>query len=273
MISESFIEQWRMCAPWQTMAMIEQDLVLSRALVNLYNQPKIIQSLAFRGGTALNKLYLDRAARYSEDIDVVQINPEPIGDTIKAIRASLDDWLGSPKSKLTQRSAKLVYRYQAIDDTLARLKIEINTTEHFHIQPLKTIPYAVNSEWFSGRADIVTYHLNELMASKLCALHQRSKGRDLFDLWLVKSQGLIDLEQLLSLFEQYCRYAQHHITRAMFELSLSQKCQFKDFITDTTKLLTPDTDWDFEEALTMVRREIISHLPGKPWKGIKQVAS
>ena len=150
MISESLIEQWRIRAPWQTMAMIEQDLILSRALVNLYNQPKIIQSLAFRGGTALNKLYLNPAARYREDIDVVQINPEPIGDTVKAIRMALDDWLGSPKSKLTQRSAKLVYRYQAVDNTPARLKIEINTTEHFHIQPLKIVPYAVNSEWFTG---------------------------------------------------------------------------------------------------------------------------
>ena len=35
------------------------------------------RSLAFRGGTALYKLYLTPAARYSEDIDLVQVEAGP----------------------------------------------------------------------------------------------------------------------------------------------------------------------------------------------------
>lgn len=58
MIPENFIERWRPNAPWQTLAMIEQDLIISRALVELFNQPLIKTSLVFRGGTALNKLYI-----------------------------------------------------------------------------------------------------------------------------------------------------------------------------------------------------------------------
>lgn len=79
MISEIFIEQWRDKAPWQTLAMVEQDLIISRALIALYNQPKIRSSLAFRGGTALNKLFIQPPSRYSEDIDLVQLISEPIG--------------------------------------------------------------------------------------------------------------------------------------------------------------------------------------------------
>jgi len=63
MIPEVYIEQWRKNAPWQTLAMIEQDLVISRALVALYQQPKVRECLAFRGGTALNKLYIQPAVR------------------------------------------------------------------------------------------------------------------------------------------------------------------------------------------------------------------
>lgn len=69
MIPESYVEQWRLNAPWQTLAMIEQDLVISRALVELFKQEMVRSSLVFRGGTALNKLYLESPARYSEDID------------------------------------------------------------------------------------------------------------------------------------------------------------------------------------------------------------
>ena len=106
--------------------------------------------LIFRGGTALNKLYINPPARYSEDIDLVQIKSEPIGKTIDAIRSVLDSWLGKPNRKLTERSAKLVYKFEAIDRTTAKLKIEINTTEHFHVQKPKTVSFSMDSEWFSG---------------------------------------------------------------------------------------------------------------------------
>lgn len=123
MIPNSFITEWRKNAPWVQDVQVEQDLVISRALVCLYNLPKVVESLAFRGGTALNKLFIDPPARYSEDIDVVQIKSEPIGETVRAIRSGLDHWLGSPKSKLTQRGAKLIYRYQAVDESTAKLKV------------------------------------------------------------------------------------------------------------------------------------------------------
>lgn len=106
MIPESFIESWRSHAKWQTLSMVEQDLIISRALVSLYNNPKIKDSLVFRGDTALHKLFVKPPARYSEDIDFVQTKAEPIGLTIEAIRASLKPWLGNPKWKLTERSAK-----------------------------------------------------------------------------------------------------------------------------------------------------------------------
>jgi len=273
MIPRNFIEQWRINAPWQTISMIEQDLVISRALVDLYRQPKITESLAFRGGTALNKLFIKPATRYSEDIDLVQINPEPIGETVKVIRGVLDQWLGQPKSKLTKRSTKLIYRYQSEANIPAKLKIEINTTEHFHIRPLKRTYYSVKSEWFTGYTDIVTYHLEELMATKLCALYQRSKGRDLFDLWLVRKQNLVNLNEVLAIFKEYNLHIGTHITRAMFEQSLSQKQDSKDFIDDTSPLLEFNSAWNFAEAFEMVMNDIVGKLPGEPWKGVEKIAS
>jgi predicted nucleotidyltransferase component of viral defense system len=90
MIPEQAIVQWRREAPWTANAMVEQDLIISRALVELYASPTIAERLAFRGGTALYKLHVRRAARYSEDIDLVQVQPEPIGDTLDLVRGVLD---------------------------------------------------------------------------------------------------------------------------------------------------------------------------------------
>lgn len=103
MIPEVFIENWRKTVPWQMTEQIQQDLMISRALVDLYNDPHVKDALVFRGGTALNKLFINPPARYSEDIDFVQKNADPIGQTIDAIRALLKPWLGDPKWKITQR--------------------------------------------------------------------------------------------------------------------------------------------------------------------------
>ncbi|MBA2651998.1 MAG: hypothetical protein H0U73_07020 [Tatlockia sp.] len=51
--SELFIQRWRQNAEWQTLAQVEQDLVISRALVNLYNEPHVREALVFRGTAAL----------------------------------------------------------------------------------------------------------------------------------------------------------------------------------------------------------------------------
>lgn len=77
-------------APWPDDAQIEQDLVLSRALVEMFQRREVAQALAFRGGTALHKLYVDPPARYSEDIDLVQRVAEPIGPVVNDLRATLD---------------------------------------------------------------------------------------------------------------------------------------------------------------------------------------
>jgi hypothetical protein len=79
MIPRAAITAWRPSAPWSTDAQVEQDLVLSRAIVEIFSDPTLASALVFRGGTALHKLFLAPAQRYSEDIDLVQAAPGPIG--------------------------------------------------------------------------------------------------------------------------------------------------------------------------------------------------
>ena len=76
MIPRDYITAWRVHAPWANDAQVEQDLVISRALVQLFRVPDLASGLAFRGGTALYKLHLTPPPRYSEDIDLVQVRSE-----------------------------------------------------------------------------------------------------------------------------------------------------------------------------------------------------
>jgi len=261
MIPEVFIENWRKMVPWRTAEQIEQDLIISRALIDLYNDPHIKDALVFRGGTALNKLFINPPARYSEDIDFVQKNAAPIGQTIDAIRALLKPWLGDPKWKITQRSAKLIYQYESANKIPAKLKIEINITEHFQVLPLKIAPFFMDSAWFKGAANIITYEMDELMATKLRALYQRRKGRDLFDLWYVTDRNLINLNRVFDIFSKYCTYSDVKVTSEKFLKNLELKKDHRDFHMDMSVLLPSKLHWDFDEAYQFVVDNVISKLP------------
>lgn len=60
--------------PGRNCHQVEQELIICRALVDMYSHQPLAESLVFRGGTALFKLHLS-PARYSEDIDLVQKRP------------------------------------------------------------------------------------------------------------------------------------------------------------------------------------------------------
>ena len=113
MIPRDYITAWREHAPWVQDFQVEQDLVIGRALVALFSDPVIAQALAFRGGTALYKLYLTPAARYSEDIDLVQVSAAPAGPLMDAVRDVLNPWLGTPQWKQTEGRVTFNYRFNS----------------------------------------------------------------------------------------------------------------------------------------------------------------
>ena len=90
MINRTAIQQWSKTAPWIDNAQIEQDLIICRALVAIFSDEFLASQLAFRGGTALHKLYLSPQPRYSEDIDLVQIHPGPIKPIMYRLGEVLD---------------------------------------------------------------------------------------------------------------------------------------------------------------------------------------
>lgn len=269
MIPRDFIAEWRAHAPWVSDRQVEQDLVICRALVELFSRPPVASALAFRGGTALYKLHLRPAARYSEDIDLVQVEAGPIGPVLEEVRAALDGWLGEPAWKQTEGRVTLNYRFRSEDvpPLGMRLKLEINTREHFTVLGHRTAPFEVASRWFTGRAAVPTFALDELLGTKLRALYQRKKGRDLFDLALALERAAVDRERVVACFSRYMEAQGERVTRAQFEQNLAEKRGDPVFTGDIGPLLAAGASWDMERAFETVLRELVAFLPGAPWRG------
>lgn len=269
MIPVAFITEWRSRAPWPEDAQVEQDLLLSRVLVEIFSDDALGAALSFRGGTALNKLHLEEPSRYSEDIDLVQLVPGPIGDIINPLQSLLRDLLGEASVSIRDSSTRLTYRVESEIEPVVplRLKIEIDTREHDPVVGLVKVPFAVRSGWFAGSATVPTYPLNELMGSKLRALHQRRKGRDLFDLWLVTDQEMIDPGEVVRCFLAYIARQGLTISRAEFEESLYRKMEDSRFLGDVKPLLRDEHRFEPEAAFRLVKRELIARIPGDPWRG------
>lgn len=104
------------------------------------------------------------------------------------------------------------------------------------------------------------------MGTKIRALHQRRKGRDLFDLWIVLRDNLIDPDMVLKVFLAHCNKDKQNVTRALFEKTLHEKVRFDDFRHDTLDLLANNNEWSFEHAYDVVKSKLVCLVPGEPWR-------
>ena len=128
-------------------------------------------------------------------------------------------------------------------------------------------PGRIRSRWFSGSSRVSTYALDELLGTKLRALYQRKKGRDLFDLWWASQQTEIDLDRVVQCFGQYLDADGLRVSRAEMEANLAAKLKDRRFVADLQPLLAPGIEWEPGVAAEWLADEITPRLGGDPWKG------
>lgn len=271
MIPERDILDWGKVVPWTDRRQMEQDLVISRVLVELFSDPFLNEQLRFRGGTALNKLHFPMPFRYSEDIDLVRTVHGPIGPVLNGIRDILKPWLGDARFKQSRISPKLMFHPDSSKPS-QNLKIEINTRETDACDGSRYISHEIENPWFSGAAAIHTYSREEMLATKLRALLQREKGRDLFDLAhaLNVFEGL-KIERVIECFLHYLEKSRIKISRAEAERRMFAKIDNPALLDDIMPLLPASdvrrtTDATVKTAFLEVFHSFVEKIPGKPWK-------
>lgn len=260
MIAKPYIAKWQEKSPWKQFYQVEQDLVISRALVEIFSDDFLRENLAFRGGTALHKLYLNPAPRYSEDIDLVQIKEGTIKPIMERLKEVITFFEEPRKTQVKGHGAKALYRFTSeYEDIMLRLKLEINCKEHFNILEWVEFPFTVESDWFKGSAKIRTYNINELLGTKLRALYQRSKGRDLFDLDLNME---LDIDEIIKCFKAYTTFStvNRPPSQKEFLMNMEDKEQYPNFTGDMEAILRSGVEYKQEKAFEWRKSELINNI-------------
>jgi predicted nucleotidyltransferase component of viral defense system len=259
MIPQANIIEWSNSVPWQTNEQVEQDLVICRALVEIFNDDLLATNLAFRGGTALHKLYLHPQPRYSEDIDLVQISEGPFGEIIDRLREVLS-FLGKPVRKQKENNNTLIFSFQSEMPPVQtlRVKVETNCREHFTEMGWIKKEFAVQSSWFKGNCSITTYYLEELLGTKTRALYQRRKGRDLYDLYKALTTATVDAKAIITCYNKYMQFSvEHPPTKKMFLDNMDAKISESEFLGDITALLRPTENYNSQVAYDLIKEQLI----------------
>jgi predicted nucleotidyltransferase component of viral defense system len=126
---------------------------------------------------------------------------------------------------------------------------------------LKEFRHTMDSGWFSGECTIMTYELEELLGTKLRALYQRRKGRDLFDLYQALNLHQIDTDKLIKCYQEYMQFVvDKPPTQKQFILNMDEKMKDKEFNADIMALLRPGIKYNNEMAYEVVNAELIEKL-------------
>jgi predicted nucleotidyltransferase component of viral defense system len=260
MIPQAALDAWRQKAPWPNEIDIEQDLILTRLIIDIATDPVLGEALAFRGGTCLHKLHAPRAPRYSNDLDYVRTDAGPVRHIMDSLRG-VASGVGLQESGYAQKRESVAMKFDAEPTGgigRIRVKVEINTRE---IEPFGGRihrPLRVDNPWFNGRADVLTFELEEIVGTKLRALYQRRKGRDLFDLWFALEKLAARDQLVVDAFAHYLRGSGLTVPRADFEMNLVAKLRHRGFRTDLDQLLiAPPAGYTVDHAAEIVQQRLI----------------
>ena len=258
MIPRPHITAWTPNAPWPNQDQVEQDLLLSRLIVEIANDGYLGRELVFRGGTCLHKLRISPPMRYSEDLDYVRRSDGGIGDLIGALRHIGERLEMKVNYEITKHpKVRFAAPFESGRGTM-RVKIEMNTFERSPAQSPEYVPFAMASAWFTGAASVQTFITAELLATKIRALYQRSKGRDLFDLWLGLTQLGLTGDDLINSFGPY---RPDGLTSDLAIANLTAKLDRPEFRNDLDLLTTQTpSDYDIDDAADLVIDAVLQHL-------------
>jgi len=235
-IPQSAITAWGVTRPWPNPAAIEQDLLLARTIVAIYSHDRLRSEFVFRGGTCLHQVFLEAPRRYSEDLDFVRTTHGGIGPIFDDLREVAEAIGLEVYGRDVTEHPKIRFRApsEADPQLMLRIKVEINTHETSPANELVTKPFTVTSDWFTGGTDVQTFAPEELVATKIRALYQRKKGRDLFDLWLALNEMGLDPDAILDAFAPY---RPEGYTSELGIQNLQAKLRDQTFLTDLDPLV------------------------------------
>ncbi len=98
------------------------------------------------------------------------------------------------------------------------------------------------------------------MGTKMRALYQRNKGRDLFDLWMGLTLGNANPTGIIECFQKYMEAESQSVSGKSYRQNLESKIKDTRFLSDVSPLIRSDTEYDAGIAMELVMNVVISKL-------------
>ena len=266
--------------PWPSQVQVEQDLLLCQAMVALFDDKFLQGQVAMRGGTLLHKVHLAPASRYSEDIDLVVVGDRPEGHIRRALNRVLSGALGTPKQsvwgdlKLAVRNTvkpsrvlRMTYAIPSLAEPGKNLEIvvEANVTERTPHLPVIKIPFEFPFRDSVIKSQVNGYDIHEMLGTKLRALFQRRRGRDLFDLYwaLTLAKPPVVPVKVIESFQHYLKLEGSVAGRSEFIGLLDAHLADRGFCSDMNQLLRAGIKYDPQESGEYVKTNLLALLPAR----------
>ncbi len=264
--------------PWPGRIQVEQDLLLCLAMVALFDDSFLQNQIAMRGGTLLHKVYLAPPSRYSEDIDLVVVGDRPEGHIRKALSRVLKGVMGTPKQSAwadfklairnTMKPSRVLRMTYAISSLMEpgtnfEIVVEANVTERMPHRPVIKIPFEIPFRDAMVSTRVSAYDIHEMLGTKMRALFQRRRGRDLFDLYwaLTLAKPAVNPAKIIGSFQHYLKLEGSIAGRAEFISLLDAHLADRGFCSDMNPLLRAGITYDPQKAGDYVKTKLLSLLP------------
>jgi predicted nucleotidyltransferase component of viral defense system len=191
-------------------SVLERDYCLAWFLVGLSRSP-LRETLIFKGGTALKRCYFGDY-RFSEDLDFTLARPSELDvilGELEAVYAEVRRASGilirfaraDRKSHQNSHTLYVAYEGPLTATSPKEVKVDITIREQL-VRPVEERPVLRGYEEYADLPDdalVRAYALEEIAIEKLVAFTDKARNepRDLYDLWHLTTQGLIDFAALV----------------------------------------------------------------------------
>ena len=242
---------------------IEKDYILSWILQGIAQHKQLSQTIVFKGGTVLKKVYFDEY-RFSEDLDFTLLHTD-------ISNSQIFEWFSGVFIYVLEETN---IRLEIIDDNEhedgginfyinytgplggfglnKKVKVDISRSEQLVFKPTLV-------DVFRGYTDqedhqLLCYRVEEVLVEKLRFVMQRMQARDLYDIWYLLEIHQMDVEYYEPEFKEKCE--SKGIDPVDFHHKLEQrlpqyKARWKSSIADQIQDLP---------AFEKVVREVMRHL-------------
>lgn len=256
-LTETKIRKWAAEIGVADLAMAEIDLRLTDMLRKIYSDAFLSSRLYLKGGTAINKLYLQKIARLSVDLDFNSIGTKEQvlaerGDVRNRIISMLNDqdhgYFIKKKNAYELTTIKAGYT-PLFGKTRQYMKVEISNIERFPV--LCPVVREVKIPVSKDVIKINTYAVEEIMATKLRALYERLKGRDVYDLYFLSSFDF-DKTIVRKLLLYYFYRSKKIFNPNLFFKSIKGKFMSKKYVDDVSGFVKVDTQFSMEKGVRKI---------------------